>query len=211
MRRLVLWFGCCASWMSGAAALAQTQAPATGSHVVSEADDNVARGLFQAGKSAYETGNFKEALQFFEQAYQHSPRPGFLFNSVCRTCCVTRAARTATPRCPAARLPPASVTAPATRATKATARLARTSTNASWRTAAAATPRTTSVRTTWAPTQRARTSTSAPRTTVVAAARRERRAPTMWARPRAASVRAVMGATASAAAAARGSPGTPTR
>jgi tetratricopeptide (TPR) repeat protein len=47
---------------------------------VSQADDDVAHGLYQAGKSAYEAGRFKEALQFFEQAYQHSPRPAFLFN-----------------------------------------------------------------------------------------------------------------------------------
>jgi tetratricopeptide (TPR) repeat protein len=79
MRWVVLWFGCVALWLAGDSALAQAGASAAASPA-SQADDNVARGLFQAGKSAYEAGNFKEALQFFEQAYQHSPRPGFLFN-----------------------------------------------------------------------------------------------------------------------------------
>jgi tetratricopeptide (TPR) repeat protein len=80
MRRVVLGFGCVALWLAGGSALAQAGASGASSPAVSQADDNVARGLFQAGKSAYEAGNFKEALQFFEQAYSYSPRPGFLFN-----------------------------------------------------------------------------------------------------------------------------------
>jgi tetratricopeptide (TPR) repeat protein len=42
--------------------------------------DEVARGLFQAGKAAYEAGNYEEALGFFEQAYARSGRAGMLFN-----------------------------------------------------------------------------------------------------------------------------------
>lgn len=42
--------------------------------------DEVARGLFQAGKAAYEAGNYADALDFFEQAHQRSGRPELLFN-----------------------------------------------------------------------------------------------------------------------------------
>jgi tetratricopeptide (TPR) repeat protein len=44
------------------------------------ASDEVARSLFQAGKSAYESGNFRDALSFFEQSYQRSQRPALLYN-----------------------------------------------------------------------------------------------------------------------------------
>lgn len=43
-------------------------------------NDEVARGLFQAGKAAYEAGSYDEALDLFEQAYARSGRPGLLFN-----------------------------------------------------------------------------------------------------------------------------------
>jgi tetratricopeptide (TPR) repeat protein len=46
----------------------------------SAADDEVARGLFQAGKAAYENGKYEEALQLFEQAHARSGRPQLLFN-----------------------------------------------------------------------------------------------------------------------------------
>jgi tetratricopeptide (TPR) repeat protein len=44
------------------------------------ADDAVARGLFQAGKAAYEAGKYEDALTFFEQAHTRSGRPQLLFN-----------------------------------------------------------------------------------------------------------------------------------
>jgi tetratricopeptide (TPR) repeat protein len=44
------------------------------------ANDNVARGLFQAGTAAYDAGDYKGALQLYEQAYARSPRPQLLFN-----------------------------------------------------------------------------------------------------------------------------------
>lgn len=44
------------------------------------ADDAVARGLFQAGKAAYEAGKYEDALGFFEQAHARSGRPQLLFN-----------------------------------------------------------------------------------------------------------------------------------
>lgn len=65
-------------WLSGGTAWAQ-QAPAGGA-TTSGSNDEVARGLFQAGKAAYEGGNYTEALSFFEQAYQRSGRPQLLFN-----------------------------------------------------------------------------------------------------------------------------------
>jgi len=57
-------------------ARAQTKA----AEPVSAADDEVARGLFQAGKAAYENGKYEEALQLFEQAHARSRRPQLLFN-----------------------------------------------------------------------------------------------------------------------------------
>jgi tetratricopeptide (TPR) repeat protein len=43
-------------------------------------DDEVARGLFQAGKASYEAGRYEEALRFFEQSHARSGRPELLFN-----------------------------------------------------------------------------------------------------------------------------------
>jgi len=43
-------------------------------------DDEVARGLFQAGKAAYQAGKYEDALSFFEQAHARSGRPELLFN-----------------------------------------------------------------------------------------------------------------------------------
>jgi tetratricopeptide (TPR) repeat protein len=43
-------------------------------------DEGVARGLFQAGKAAYEAGRYEEALSYFEQAYEQSKRPRMLYN-----------------------------------------------------------------------------------------------------------------------------------
>ena len=42
--------------------------------------DDVARGLFQAGKAAFDAGNFDEALQYFEQSYARSGRPQLQYN-----------------------------------------------------------------------------------------------------------------------------------
>ncbi len=79
MRRVVLGLAFLIAGQTAIRGLAQPTA-ATPPPGVSQANDDTARGLYQAGKAAYEAGNFKEALGFFEQAYQHSPRPGFLFN-----------------------------------------------------------------------------------------------------------------------------------
>jgi outer membrane protein assembly factor BamD (BamD/ComL family) len=76
-----LWATVCMTlWLSSGAAWAQ-QAPASPSPTPAPgSSDEVARGLFQAGKAAYEGGNYTEALSFFEQAYQRSGRPQLLFN-----------------------------------------------------------------------------------------------------------------------------------
>ena len=44
------------------------------------ADEDVAKALFQAGKAAYEKGQYADALKFFEQAYEQSQRPRMLYN-----------------------------------------------------------------------------------------------------------------------------------
>lgn len=51
-----------------------------GATSAASADDEVARGLFQAGKAAYQAGKYSDALSFFEQAYARSGRPELLFN-----------------------------------------------------------------------------------------------------------------------------------
>jgi tetratricopeptide (TPR) repeat protein len=55
------------------AALASAQAGAN-------TGDAVARNLFNAGKVAFDAGDYRDALQFFEQAYARSQRPGLLYN-----------------------------------------------------------------------------------------------------------------------------------
>jgi tetratricopeptide (TPR) repeat protein len=45
-----------------------------------EANDEVAKGLFQAGAAAFDAGQFEEALRHFQAAYARSPRPKLLFN-----------------------------------------------------------------------------------------------------------------------------------
>jgi tetratricopeptide (TPR) repeat protein len=59
--------------LSGVSAVALAQATAS-------SDDEVARNLFQAGKAAYESGNYEDALEFFEKAHARSHRPQLLFN-----------------------------------------------------------------------------------------------------------------------------------
>lgn len=46
----------------------------------SSSGDEVARNLFNAGKVAYDAGEYQDALQFFEQAYQRSHRSALLYN-----------------------------------------------------------------------------------------------------------------------------------
>lgn len=60
-------------------ARAQDASPA-GEASPPEANDAVAKGLFQAGAAAFEAGQFEEALRHFEAAYARSPRPKLLFN-----------------------------------------------------------------------------------------------------------------------------------
>jgi tetratricopeptide (TPR) repeat protein len=60
-------------------ALAQAQSSSAADAQLST-DEEVARGLFQAGRAAYAAGRFDEALGFFEQAYARSERPELLFN-----------------------------------------------------------------------------------------------------------------------------------
>jgi tetratricopeptide (TPR) repeat protein len=43
-------------------------------------DDELARNLFQAGKTAYESGNYEDALRYFEDAHARSHRPQLLYN-----------------------------------------------------------------------------------------------------------------------------------
>ena len=51
-----------------------------GSPAVVHASDTEARGLFEAGRAAYDAGRFERALAHFEEAYALSPRPLLLFN-----------------------------------------------------------------------------------------------------------------------------------
>jgi tetratricopeptide (TPR) repeat protein len=59
---------------------AASDAPAAEASASTSADDEVARGLFQAGKAAYQAGKYADALTFFEQAHARSGRPALLFN-----------------------------------------------------------------------------------------------------------------------------------
>jgi tetratricopeptide (TPR) repeat protein len=81
MRR-ALGFGLLAVVLLTSAASAQKKktAPPAAEATVDSADDQVARGLFQAGKAAYQAGKYADALSFFEQAHARSGRPELLFN-----------------------------------------------------------------------------------------------------------------------------------
>lgn len=46
----------------------------------SDAEDQEARSLFQAGELAYRQGRFERALDYFQRAYELSARPELLFN-----------------------------------------------------------------------------------------------------------------------------------
>lgn len=45
-----------------------------------DSSDQVARGLFQAGRASYDAGKYEDALKYFQQAYDLSQRPGLLYN-----------------------------------------------------------------------------------------------------------------------------------
>lgn len=42
--------------------------------------EDVARNLFEAGRAAYDAGDYREALELFQRAYEHSDRPRLLYN-----------------------------------------------------------------------------------------------------------------------------------
>ncbi len=43
-------------------------------------NDEVARNLFQAGKVAFDSGSYEDALQYFEQSFERSHRPELQYN-----------------------------------------------------------------------------------------------------------------------------------
>jgi len=47
---------------------------------IAHADEATARNHFNAGESAYNLGQFKEAAELFRKAYEQWPEPAFLFN-----------------------------------------------------------------------------------------------------------------------------------
>lgn len=44
------------------------------------ADDEIAKGLYFAGKAAFEAGRYQEAYNRFFESYEHSQRPALLYN-----------------------------------------------------------------------------------------------------------------------------------
>jgi len=77
MVRAVCTLGVLSLLLVSGSVAAQAASPKT---QPASANDEVARGLFQAGKAAYEAGSYEEAMDLFEKAYARSGRPGFLFN-----------------------------------------------------------------------------------------------------------------------------------
>ena len=70
---------------SPAGSVAAAQAPADDDITIGAQDesarlDEEARGLFLAGRAAFEGGRYEEALGHFERAWELSDRPGLLFN-----------------------------------------------------------------------------------------------------------------------------------
>jgi hypothetical protein len=45
-----------------------------------ESRDREARSLFEAGRTAFEQGRYENAFDYFQRAYELSPRPAFLYN-----------------------------------------------------------------------------------------------------------------------------------
>lgn len=61
------------------ALLAIPAAPATAQEAA-DARDEEARGLFQAGRAAFDDERYEDALDYFERAHALSPRPTLLYN-----------------------------------------------------------------------------------------------------------------------------------
>lgn len=55
-------------------------AASSAAHAQLAPTEEEARGLFTAGRAAYDDGRYAEALEHFEAAYEKSPRPELLFN-----------------------------------------------------------------------------------------------------------------------------------
>jgi tetratricopeptide (TPR) repeat protein len=66
------WIGMAVMWLAVTSVVNAQGSPA--------AEDEVARNLFQAGKTAYEAGNYDDALRYFEDAHNRSHRPQLLYN-----------------------------------------------------------------------------------------------------------------------------------
>ncbi|HEX2676376.1 MAG TPA: tetratricopeptide repeat protein [Polyangiales bacterium] len=92
-RALAALIGCSfAAWIGHAQAQAHADADAEGSETsapapnaaasVSEADaaDTLARKVYAQAKAAYDVGNYREALQYFQQAYELSGRSQLLYS-----------------------------------------------------------------------------------------------------------------------------------
>jgi tetratricopeptide (TPR) repeat protein len=60
--------------------LASCLAASTAAHAQLAPLEEEARGLFTAGRAAYDDGRYAEALEHFDAAYERSPRPELLFN-----------------------------------------------------------------------------------------------------------------------------------
>jgi tetratricopeptide (TPR) repeat protein len=57
-----------------------TLAPAPGRAQADRSADDQARGLFQAGSTAFDAGRYEDALRYFTEAHELSGRPALLFN-----------------------------------------------------------------------------------------------------------------------------------
>lgn len=57
-----------------------TAAPSSGGGAVQADHDREARFLFEAGRTAYDAGRYREALGHFQRAYELSQRPQLLYN-----------------------------------------------------------------------------------------------------------------------------------
>jgi tetratricopeptide (TPR) repeat protein len=65
--------------LGGLTAASSTRAQDTDPQTASSSDA-VAKGLFDAGRAAYDAGDFQEALLRFQEAYERSKRPQLLYN-----------------------------------------------------------------------------------------------------------------------------------
>ena len=72
-----------ALWLAAASVAAQDSAEPVslkGDTAAADSQDSRARALFEAGRTAYEAGDYESALTHFRQAYEGSQRPALLFN-----------------------------------------------------------------------------------------------------------------------------------